>query len=81
MSLFYEGDNMRDLICLFLYSIFIELTLDWEKNYIQKKGIVLDKNKKTLLSIGSILVKVLLFLGIIFLLEFLHPDLLNLVEI
>lgn len=81
MSLFYEGDNMRDLICLFLYSIFIELTLDWEKNYIQKKGIVLDKMKKTLISIGSILVKVLLFLGIIFLLEFLHPNLLNLVEI
>ncbi|MDD2391917.1 MAG: hypothetical protein PHU94_03170 [Bacilli bacterium] len=72
---------MRDLICLFLYSIFIELTLDWEKNYIQKKGIVLDKMKKTLISIGSILVKVLLFLGIIFLLEFLHPNLLNLVEI
>jgi hypothetical protein len=72
---------MKDLICLFLYSIVIELALEGVKIYIQRKGIYLDKKKKLLINTGTIILTVVLFLGIVYLLEFLDPNLLNLVEI
>lgn len=72
---------MKDLICLFLYSLFIELVFEGVKVYIDKKEIYLNKKKRMIVNIVTLIITVLLFLGIIYLMEYLDPNLLDLVEL
>lgn len=72
---------MKDLIILFIYSIFIEVILEVVRRYIEKKEIYLSKTKKILLNIGTVILTAILFLGIIYLMEYLDPSLLDLVEL
>lgn len=72
---------MKDLIILFIYSIFIEVILEVVRKYIEKKEIYLSKTKKILLNIGTVILTAILFLGIIYLMEYLDPSLLDLVEL
>lgn len=72
---------MKDLIILFIYSIFIEVILEVVRKYIEKKEIYLSKVKKILLNIGTVILTAILFLGIIYLMEYLDPSLLDLVEL